>query len=202
MRRLFFCVFVSLCLLTPFGFAQQTTPAWEIFGGYSIQHTDVREYYKTSPIIYTSRGQFLNQPGWELSISENMNRWFSGTFDVSGHYRTVVVPGTTAAAGASTNREQSHTIMYGPRFSYRTNWVTPFGSLLFGGTFTNVKVTPTGPHASDITFAVAAGGGVDVNIGKFAVRPVQIEYIRSSPLALRQNGYRGAVGVVYHLGKK
>ena len=203
-RALFNALLVIVFLSVPC-LAQQTTPSWEIYGGYSVQRSDFRTYYKRlvqTAIAYDFRGRYLNTGGWEVSVTENMNRWFSGTFDVSGHYRTVQVSGTTAAAGSTTNQEQVHTISYGPRVSYRTHWVTPFAQLLVGAAFTSVEVNPVGPHASDVTLVASGGGGVNVNFGKFAVRPFQIEYMRHSALSTRQGGVRASAGLVFHLGKR
>ena len=173
----------------------QTTPPWEIFVGYSLQRSDVREYFKTSPIIYASRGGYVNLNGWDASVTENINHWFGGTIDFSGHYKSPVVATTT-------NREQMYSIMYGPRFSYRAPGFTPFFHVLLGVAHADVKVTPTGPRASDSSFAAAAGGGLDLNIGsKAAIRLFQAEYFRTSLLGTRQDGLRASAGIVFHLGK-
>ena len=176
--------------------AAQTTPVWEFFGGYSRARPDVREYFKSSPILYTFRSQYVNLRGWEVSVTENMNRWFGGTLQISGHYNTPQLLGTA-------NRERMHSILYGPRFFYRTPWVIPFVHVLAGLARADVAVTPVGPHASDNTFAVAAGGGLDINLaGKAAVRLFQAEYFRTSALGTRQNSYRASAGVVFYLGKR
>src|SRR5947208_15950661 len=101
-------LFLFLLLAKP-SFAQETRE-WEFFGGYSVQRTNVREYYKSTPIIYAIRNRYENLNGWDFSITENRNRWFGGTLDVSGHYKTPILSG-------SNNREQMHSILYGPRFS-------------------------------------------------------------------------------------
>src|SRR6266481_6410676 len=72
--------FVTPCLA-------QETPAWQFFGGYSFQRADVREYFKTTPIIYTFRHHYVNMNGFEFSVTENRNRWFGGTLDFSGYYK-------------------------------------------------------------------------------------------------------------------
>src|SRR2546422_4137704 len=144
----------------------QEAPAWEVFGGYSFQKADVREYFQTtapnSPLpprppllIYTSRQDYVNMNGWEFAVTENRNRWFGGTLDISGSYRTPQVLRTA-------NAEQIYSILYGPRFSYRRPFGTAFAHVLAGAAHTNVTVGPPGPHASDLSFSMALGGGLDV----------------------------------------
>jgi hypothetical protein len=183
---------VFLLVLKP-AFAQET-PEWEFFGGYSIQRTSVREYYKSTPIIYSIKYKFETLNGWDFAVTENINRWFGGTFDVSGHYKTPVFQG-------SPNQQQVHSFMYGPRFSLHTSLFTPFAHALFGAAHTNVQVTPVGPHASDTSFAAAAGGGLDLNVKGFAIRLIQAEYFHANALGSDQNNYRASAGVVFHAGK-
>ena len=103
----------------------QEIPAWEFFGGYSYQRSNVREHYLAVPNRYASRNLNANLNGWNLAVTENMNRWFGGTFDVSGHYKATPLLGTTT-------HQQMHSIMYGPRFSFRTPSVFTFVHILFG----------------------------------------------------------------------
>jgi hypothetical protein len=173
----------------------QKTPAWEFFGGYSVERSDVREYYKSTPTIYTFRDQYINLSGWEASVSENVNHWFGGTLQFTGHYKTPVASGTT-------NRERMLSLMYGPRVSHRMSWGTPFGQVLFGAARAAVTVTPVGPHISETAFAVAAGGGLDINLGsKTAVRVLQLQYSPMNPVGTKQNKFQASAGVVFHVGQ-
>ena len=175
------------------GLAQQT-PAWEFFTGYSFQASDVREYYKTTPIIYTFRQTRANLNGWDASITENRNRWFGGTLDLSGHYATPQLLGIS-------NRERLHSILYGPRFSYRRPFGTAFAHMLFGAALTKVSVAPTGPHASDFSFGFGAGVGLDIQFrSQAAFRVAQIDYLRANALGSAQNHLRLSVGVVLQTG--
>lgn len=155
----------------------------------------MRQYFKSSPILFTFRNQYVNLNGWEASVTENLNRWFGGTLDLSGHYKTPQLLGTT-------NRERMFSILYGPRFSYRTPSFVPFAHVLMGAAHAAVKVTPVGPHASDNSFAMAAGGGLDVNLGsKAAIRLFQVDYFRTNVLGTRPHNYRASAGVIFYLGK-
>src|SRR5579883_955862 len=181
-------VLLVLVALSPL-YAQETKE-WEFFGGYSLQRTQVREYFKSTPSIYSIKNRLETLNGWEFSVTENMNHWFGGTFDVSGHYKTPTLQG-------SPNQERMHSFMYGPRFSLHTPYVTPFAHVLFGAAISNVQVTPVGPHASNTSFAAAAGGGVDLNLGQtISVRLLQAEYVHADALGASQNNYRASAGVV------
>ena len=187
---------LSIVLLLAAPSMAQDIPAWEVFGGYSFQRSDVRQYFRSTPIQYTFRGEYLNLNGWNLSVTENRNRWFGGTLDVRGYYKTTEFRGTA-------NREQVHSILYGPRFSRRMPWAAPFGHILFGAAQMKVNVTPVGqPRASDTSFAVAAGIGVDVKVLKKAAARVQAEYFRADLLAARPDSFRTSVGMVFYLGKR
>jgi len=187
-------VVLLFLFLTP-AFAQET-PAWEVFAGYSVQRSTVREYYKSTPTIYSIQHRLENLDGWNVSVTENLNSWFGGTFDASGHYKTPSYRG-------SPNQEQMHSFLYGPRFSWRTSIIVPFAHVLLGATLSNVQVTPVGPHTSDTSFAVAAGGGVDLNLGsRIAVRVFQADYLYANSLGNDKKNYRAAVGIVIHAGSK
>jgi hypothetical protein len=187
-------LFLLVLCLTPAGFAQQQTPGWEIFGGYSFERSVVREYYKSTPIIYTFREDYTNLNGWELSVTENVNRRFGGTFQATGHYKTPEFRGTRS-------RQNLFSIMYGPRFTQRAGWVTLYEHVLFGANHTSVVVSP-GPHASEWAFAAAGGLGVDVNMGsKAAVRVLQVQYSPMNPIVSREHKFQASAGLVFHLGK-
>src|SRR5262245_11838131 len=80
-RGILLCLFF---LATPC-IAQQV-PSWEFFGGYSFQETNVRKYFRSTPIIFSFQNHYTGLNGWDVSATENVNRWFGGTLDISGHY--------------------------------------------------------------------------------------------------------------------
>src|SRR5262249_24275182 len=176
-------------------FAQQTR-AWELFGGYSFERSAVREYYQIpNPTRYTTREQFINLNGWELSVTENLNHWFGGTLQLMGHYKNPVVFGIK-------NRQHMFSILYGPRFSHRMDWGTPFAHILFGAGRTSVTVSP-GPHADETSFALAAGAGLDINLGsKVAARVLQVQYLPTNQVAAIRRKFQASGGLVVYLGKE
>ena len=148
----------------------------------------------------------VNMNGWELSVTENLNRWFGGTLDIIGYYGS-------PAVGSVTTRDHIYSILYGPKFMYRKDTnigapgrlifsSVPFAHILFGGAHTSATVGPPGPHASDFSFAMALGGGLDWPLTPDAsVRLFQLDYLRTNALGAGQNNYRASIGVVLRLGK-
>jgi hypothetical protein len=173
-------------------FAQQT-PAWEFFAGYSFERSVVREYFKSSPIIYSFKERYANLHGWELSVTENLNRSFGGTLQATGHYTSPVFQGTKT-------RQNMFSIMYGPRFSHRMGWGTPYAHLLLGAARVSATVSP-GPHTSEVGFVAAVGVGADLNLGrKAAVRMIQIQYSPMNPVVSTEHKFQASTGIVFYLG--
>jgi hypothetical protein len=96
------------------------------------------------------------------------------------------------------------TYMAGPRLNLRRDHFVPFAEVLFGAMRANGQVTGNGQYDS---FALAAGGGVDVVFNKhIAWRFAQIDYLRSYVSGIwvdpnfRQNSVRLGTGVVFRWG--
>lgn len=185
-------------LFAPTAFAQ-TTP-WEVFGGFSVQHAAVREYYKATPIIYTFRERYINLPGWEVSLTENVNKWFGGTLQSSGHYSTNVVAGTSNAVAETRNRQTNFAILYGPRFLYPGGVFRPYAHVLFGAAHARVSVSP-GPHAEETRFAVAGGAGVDLKFGRVGIRVLEVQYSPKNEIASKPNQFQASAGAVFYIGQ-
>ena len=132
-------LFLPILLVASYGFSQQT-PAWEFYGGYSFERSNVREYFKSTPTIYTTRERYINLDGAEVAVTENMTPTFGGTFQFTAHTKSPVVSGTK-------NVERSYSILYGPRISHRMSWGTPYAHILFGAGHSQVTVSP-GPHVT------------------------------------------------------
>jgi hypothetical protein len=173
----------------------QQTPSWEIFGGYSFERAGVKQYYKSTPILYTSRERYLSLNGFELSVTENVNRWLGGTLQFTGHFKSPVILG-------SRNREQTFSLMYGPRFAHRMTWATAYGQVLLGAGRASVSVSP-GPHAKETSFAAGAGIGLDLNLGKkTSVRVLQVQYSPMNQIVSKDHKFQASAGVVFNLGNK
>src|SRR5262249_52382814 len=100
--------------------------------------------------------------------------------------------------------------LFGPRFSYRTEHLTPFIHALFGAARVTSNVTPPPLSAffnrtfSENAFATALGGGLDWNFNKHVSwRMIQAEYLLTrfnDGGENHQNNIRPATGLVIHFG--
>jgi opacity protein-like surface antigen len=97
----------------------------------------------------------IDANGWNLAISGNLNRWLGITGDFSGVYK---------------NSDHIYSFMAGPTFSARIKRVTPFAHWLIGGA--------SSCGSCDNAFAMAVGGGFDVNANDhFAIRVLQADWL-------------------------
>ena len=96
-----------------------------------------------------------------------------------------------------------YTYLFGPRYSFRHNeHFTPFAQALFGGAhIANGGVF--GASVSRNTFAMALGGGLDVNATRhFAIRLGEVDYLmtrfeESPGNRVTQNNLRVSAGIVF-----
>ena len=156
--------------------AQEASIA-EVFGGYSW-----------------AGGNFH---GWNASITGNVTKRFGIVADFSGHYGSEI-------DGALLVKEDAHSFLFGPRFTFRRDRVSPFVYTLFGVTRFHARATVAGQRVSDLDtgFSSAVGGGLDIKLNnRIAVRAFQLDYFRPSFFGEAHNRGRLAFGVVLHLGK-
>ena len=122
--------------------------------------------------------------GWGVSGQYNVNRWFgivaeyTASHGASGPY-DLTQDGTVYHIPELDTRVQ--TFLAGPRLSYRTQHVTVFTHWLLGAG-TNKLDDDIGEYNYDSytnwQFAMAVGGGVDVNVNKrFAIRVGQFDWL-------------------------
>lgn len=177
MRRLVFAAAVIL-LLTHSASAQEETPKVEVFGGYSYGGS--------------------NAHGWNGSVAANVNKWFGVVADFGGQYTRIESP-------VFSERINTHSLLFGPRFSARTKHVTPFAHVLVGAAHNDARARELGLdfHFTDTSFAAVVGGGLDVRVGeRVAVRAFQLDYLRTNFFGGTQNNGRISAGVVFRFGKK
>ncbi len=172
--------FGSMCLfcLTFLPVMAQEIAKAEVFGGYSW-----------------AGGNFH---GWNSSVTGNLSPRFGITADFSGHYGT-------EQAGPILVKQDAHSFLFGPRYSFRGKRFTPFVYTLLGATRFHESATVSGQRlsASDTGFSSALGGGLDVKVSdRVAVRAFQIDYFRPNFFGEAHNRGRLAFGVVLHLGKR
>lgn len=172
--------FCSMCLvcLTFLPVMAQDIPKAEVFGGYTW-----------------TGGNFH---GWNSSVTGNVTKRFGIVADFSGQYGNEL-------EGSILVKEDAHSFLFGPRFSFRGKRLTPFVYALLGGTRFHQSATVSGQKFSDSDsgFSSALGAGLDVKVNdRVAIRAFQIDYFRPNFFGEAHNRGRLAFGVVLHLGKK
>ncbi len=174
MRKLL--VLLPLFILPLSALAQQA-PKLEVFGGYSNF---------TGNLNVSS----FNMNGFNISAAENVNSWFGGVLDVSGHFGK--------ENGFQTNMESA---MYGPVFSYRkVHHVVVFGEGLLGA----VRGGPEYLNISkpEVRFGAMAGAGLDVQVTPMvALRLVHADYMMTRFSGAAQDNVRISAGIVLRFGK-
>ena len=159
--------------------AQETTPAWEIYGGYS--------YLKGN---LNGSGPSFHMNGGGASVDQNFNNWFGGRFEVSAWGGTFQGANVTA-----------QTFTFGPVFSYRKfDRFVPYGHAQFGDVHGSAGYLGISQSANK--FAMSAGGGVDLKINQFAAIRVQADYLMTTFLSQRQDNLQLSTGLVIRFGRR
>ena len=211
-------------LLFALGAAATDVPRFETELGYT--YVRANQFNQNTGLGQKIGGFDMN--GGSAQFIYNANHWLSGVADfgavAKGNVGVVNVEDTTAF------------FLFGPRAAYRRHGrFTPYAQILFGGadrsisrklnavTDLNTPIFPVvqplnlfpGPgvditarvSASQTAFAMAAGGGLDIRIGKrFSFRPVAVDYVLTrfpSLLTGRnqdQNSIRVTTGVIFTFG--
>jgi opacity protein-like surface antigen len=185
MKKYMFATGVLLLSATFVNAQESGTPAAEIGVNYSF-------VYRNSEL---GRNHY-NQNGGSGSFEYNLNRTIGLVADLGGY------------DSPNFNR-QTFSYMFGPRLNWRMSRVTPYVQFLFGGAYEWGVGSTTGISTTQNGFAMAAGGGVDINITRhLAVKPLQVEYFMTqlpqlaSNLNSVQNNVRYSAGLVFRFGEK
>jgi hypothetical protein len=162
-------------------------PRWELAGGYSY-------------VNFQPGGGFssFNANGGTGSLTFNPSRWLGLTAEVGDYTYNRSVNG-------SKSQGSFQTYLAGPRLNIRKfDYFVPFVEFLVGAFHGDTPVTGAGAQSS---FALAAGGGVDVVFTKHvAWRFAQLDYLMtndSGPAlgpSARQNNFRAGTGIVVRWG--
>ena len=154
----------------------------------------------------------FNNYGATGSFTYNANKWLGLTGEVGGYHfsRTVFGPPVDNGDGSVSYPSNSvtggwQTYLFGPRINFRRfDHFVPFGEVLFGAAHAGPQLTGT---ASQSSFALAAGGGVDIILMKnLAWRFFEADYLMTnftgSLVAAdgRQNNFRIGTGLVLRWG--
>jgi hypothetical protein len=143
--------------------------------------------------------------GGSMDLTANLWKGWGVTLAVNGEHASA------STAGSDLNFVRS---LLGPRYSLhpvhvgvRRTPVRIFGEALFGRAYAFNSVFPIagGVVSSRDAMALQAGGGVNVQWSKhFGVRPLQVDYMRTSFLnngSNTQNDVSASWGVIYRFGK-
>jgi opacity protein-like surface antigen len=159
----------------------QDNPAAEIYLGYAYSRCDTQ-----------GSDESCNLNGWDGSVSLNPNNKVGVVIDFGGYYGKI---GDELDANI-------HSVMIGPKVTFRKERVTPFVQALIGYGHVNVKEGPS-IVLKENDFAMAFGGGLDVNLTDIlAVRPVQMDYFVIKSGSEMLDNFRYSGGIVFKLGNR
>jgi len=154
----------------------------------------------------------FNSLGASGSFAYNANKWLGLTAEVGGYHFNRRIYGTPVQNpdGTVTYPQESisgsfETYLFGPRINFRHfDHFVPFVEVLFGAAHSGLQLTGTTAQSS---FALAAGGGVDVVLTRNLVwRFMEADYLMTNFTGTqvaadgRQNNFRIGSGVVLRWG--
>ena len=175
MRRLILGTIGLLVIAIP-GWAQESAPRAEVFGGFSLSSIAAGTPSTRTPFY-----------GWQASVNGNLNRRLALVGDFGGQYKSI--------AGISMSNTQ---YLFGPRVTLRHEWVTPFAHVLVGANRTSAL------GASSTNLGLGIGGGFDLNVSdRLAFRVPQFDWtpVRAAG-TWNNNIIRVGFGLVFRLGEQ
>jgi hypothetical protein len=156
MRRLILGT-IGLLLISIPGWAQESYPKAEVFGGFSISSIGTSSTDPLTGATTSIRDSFY---GWQASVNGNLQRHIGIVGDFGGQYKSI--------AGVPISNYQ---YMFGPQISMRQEKVTPFVHALVGINRTSAL------GASSANLGLGIGGGLDLNISdRLALRVPQFDW--------------------------
>jgi hypothetical protein len=205
----------------------QSTPWWELFGGYQYTRADTGQAQDALNLItdgnglpHVEVGRHQNLNGWNVSLQENKTNWWGGIIDFSGTYATkdvdvtqiaraagLIPPDSTATARI---KPSAYTFAGGPQFTYRSKKIQPFGRIMFGGAYARARasllvdkaVVFTSPEETDTAFVLIGGGGADYVWKDYLSIRAVADYVRTYLFNETQNNIRISAGVNFRIGRK
>ncbi len=159
----------------------QEIPVSEIYLGYAYARCDTQE---------EDVGCSLN--GWNGSVSFTANKHVGVVVDFGGYYGTI----------DDSVDVNLHSVMIGPKFTFRRERVTPFIQALVGLAHPNSKIGPE-VVLKENDFGMAFGGGLVIDVNDLiAVRPVQVDYFVIKSGSDMLDNFRYSAGIVFKLGSR
>lgn len=162
-------------------------------------------------VNYAPGGVFrnFNSHGGSGEVVYNPSRWLGIVGQAGGYTFTRDLSPIAASNPTLTNPSATDggfsTVLFGPRLNLRKfDHFVPFAEFLIGFAHAGGAVTGGG---SQYTFALAAGGGVDLVLWKHvAWRIAELDYLQTNFTGIgvganaRQNNFRAGSGVVFRFG--
>lgn len=181
------------------------TPKVELFLGYS--------YLRAMPTMEAGN-RLVYLHGGSASMAFNFNRYLGIVADVGAFTNSQMrfTGAYTSTIDVDNQNVAVITYLFGPRFSFRHDRVTPFFQFLFGGMHANQVSIANCTFScillpDETTFAETAGGGLDIRVRRhLALRIVQAEYLMtrftdySTSETGMQNDMRLSSGLVFRFG--
>lgn len=191
---------IILSLFTAVASAQEQSPKWEFYGGYSFfdPGADVHGQLPGGLFPLSSRLE-VNPRGAGASVTYDFNRWFGLTLDGSDQWGS----GETTIAKTIDDAGLGN-ISFGPKVTFRRKHFSPFLEGLVGVH----RLTPEAFHDVD-RLGFLLGGGLDINLSRhIALRLLRADFVMSSyrfgPAATTPTtdirGARLQTGLVFLLG--
>jgi len=181
MRKLGWMWLLLLGLGLPAAAAQYDETPFEVFGGYSYLHFDLKGEAASSSALN----------GFNAAFTANLNRRFGITGDVSAHF-----------GGFRYGFDSVHalSVLGGPHVHLGYGKFSPYVHALAGVTHyqQSFQVTPAEPDASSTGFTLALGGGVDYRLSEGVwIRIAQGDYLLAHLFSTTRNNFRLSTGVVF-----
>src|SRR5436190_1548713 len=153
--------------------AQEQTPKFELFGGWSYIYPNSR-LHAINPAV--NANQESNPRGIGIAATYNFNRWLGLTADFSG---TLWGSGETPAQLSILDDSNFYNVSFGPKITLRRKHFAPFAEGLFGWhrlTQDSVPLVGASDH-----WGFMLGGGLDVPLAKhFGLRLIRADYVFSN----------------------
>jgi outer membrane protein OmpA-like peptidoglycan-associated protein len=151
--------------------AQDQTPKWEFFGGYSFIYPNSTVHGQLPLGLFPISSPMEGNPrGFAGSVTYDVNRWLGFTLDGSGHWRS----------GESTVFKKIddagfYNVSFGPKATFRRTHFAPFVEALAGW-----HRLSSDQFGSDDRVGFLLGAGIDVPLTRhFGLRLLQGDYVIS-----------------------
>jgi opacity protein-like surface antigen len=151
--------------------------------------------FNGKPVDFASRREAYN--GFNVEFNQNVTRHIGIVTSFSGTYATTTYVDRNSGRSFDA-RVQRYNLLAGPRYNWRPDGVVPFVHALFG--VSHMRASFDDPllscRKSDTAFAMAFGGGLDVNAGdNLDVRVIQFDYMPTFFNGKRQDNFRAGAGI-------